>query len=68
MTPMHLLITLLDEREGIVKRFSKDGRDCSQLHSILQGNGPATENGRALNPVESESRGDFLAAGNADRE
>ncbi|MEC8506388.1 MAG: AAA family ATPase, partial [Planctomycetota bacterium] len=37
MTPMHLLITLLDEREGIVRPIlEKMGVDCSQLHSITQ--------------------------------
>ena len=36
-TPMHLLITLLDEREGIVRPIlEKMGMDCSQLHSITQ--------------------------------
>lgn len=37
MTPMHLLVTLLDEREGIVRPIlEKMGVDCSQLHSITQ--------------------------------
>ncbi|MEC8390106.1 MAG: AAA family ATPase, partial [Planctomycetota bacterium] len=37
MTPMHLLITLLDERKGIVRPIlEKMGVDCSQLHSITQ--------------------------------
>ena len=37
MTPVHLLITLLDERKGIVRPIlEKMGVDCSQLHSITQ--------------------------------
>ena len=37
MTPMHLLVALLDEREGIVRPIlEKMGVDCSQLHSISQ--------------------------------